>query len=343
MNRRNITALSVLCLLCLCLFFLALCTGSVSIPLSEVFSAIFRGDAALESPAVIIVRELRLPRAMTAILSGSALAVSGLLMQTFFRNPLAGPFVLGINSGASLGVAVFIFLGAYFERLFDFMPWLRQFGTASSAVIGAGLVFLVIYLASLRIGNNTTLLILGLMFGYAASGFVSLLIYFGRSEQVQGFLFWSFGSFARVNSDFIPVFSLMIISGLFLAGVTAKNMNLMLLGENYAFNLGLNVAFTRRLMIGISSLLAGLVTAYCGPVAFLGIAVPHLCRRLLLSSDHRFLVPACILCGAALALLSDIIAGWPGSHQSLPLNAVTSIFGAPVVIWVILSQNSRNN
>jgi iron complex transport system permease protein len=327
-------------LLLLACFIASLAAGSVSIPIGEVVTILSGAESARPAWDQIILN-LRLPRAITAMLTGAALAMSGLQMQTLFRNPLAGPFVLGISSGASLGVALVVLAaGAGASTLIAGMNIFGNFGLAAAASVGAGTVLGLVLSVSRRVENNMTLLILGLMFGYVSGAMVSVLIYFSASNAVQAYLIWTFGSFAGVTWSQLIVFAPLTLVGLLIGGLSTKALNALLLGETYAASLGLTVSRARFWILSSASLLAGVTTAFCGPIAFLGIAVPHLTRTLLNTSDHRILIPAVCLMGAIIALVSDLVARVPGSQITLPLNAVTAIIGAPVVVWIVLRRRN---
>ena len=329
-------------LLLLVAFGLSLSLGSVRIPLAGLFD-IFTGGEPASQAWSIIIHTIRLPKAITGVLAGAALAVSGLQMQTLFRNPLADPFVLGISAGASLGVAIVVLTaGAVGSALIAGLGFLGDLGLAFAATLGAAAVLGGVLLVSRSVSSVMTLLILGLMFGYATAAFVSILIYFSVPEQIQSYILWTFGSFGSVTWRQIPVLACAILLGLLLALLCIKPLNALLLGEDYARSMGLNVKRARLWILISASILAGATTAFCGPIAFLGLAVPHLCRSLLHTSDHRVLMPAVVCLGATLALLSDLFAHLPGSQYVLPLNAVTSLIGAPVVIWFILRRKNLN-
>jgi iron complex transport system permease protein len=323
------------------LFVLSLTLGSVSIPLKDIITVLTGGEPARASWRSIVLNH-RLPKALTASLAGAALATAGLQMQTLFRNPLAGPFVLGINAGASLGVALVVLsvgvAGGSATLLLASLGLAGDFGVVFAASAGAALVMGLVLLISRRVHGTTTLLIIGMMIGYATGAFVSVLLYFSIAEFIQVYINWTFGSFGGVTWAKMEAFAPALIAGLGIAYVLAKPLNALLLGEDYARSMGLNTRRARFWIIISASLLAGAVTAFCGPIGFIGIAVPHLCRSLLNTSDHHILMPTVTLMGAALALLADLIAGMPGSQIVLPLNAVTSLIGAPIVIWVILRQ-----
>lgn len=323
-------------LLLLGLFLLNLSLGSVAIPPAQILK-IISGAQADRLAWEHIVWEFRLPKALTAVVAGSALACSGLQMQTLFRNPLAGPFVLGISSGASLGVALVVMAGS----LLGTSLWgSSQFTIMLAATAGSALVMLLVVAVSARIRDAMTLLIIGLMFGSLAGAVVSILQFFSQAEQVQAYLIWTFGSLGgttwRELSLLVPVVAVGLLLGFFLA----KPLNALLLGEQYAESMGLSLKTARFWIIFSTSLLAGAVTAFCGPIAFVGLAVPHLTRLLIPTADHRKLLPAVMLGGAMLLLICDSLAQLPGSEQVLPINAVTSLLGAPVVIWLILKRRN---
>ncbi len=321
-------------------FILTLALGSVDIPLDQIFVVLLGGEAEKTSWTNIILK-FRLPKALTAMFAGMALGVSGLLMQTFFRNPLAGPFVLGVSSGASLGVALVVLsTGAVGGTLLAGISLSGDLLLAAAAGIGAGMTMGLVLLVSVRVRSSMTLLILGLMFGYLVSALVSLLLYFSVPERIQAYINWTFGSFGGVTWDQMPILAVVVILGLLIAVTMTKSLNALLLGENYARSLGLHMMRTRIGIVTATALLAGVVTAFCGPIGFIGIAVPHLCRSMFNTSDHRLLVPATILMGAIVALVAALIAEVPGNNLVLPLNAVTALLGAPIVIGVILRQRN---
>lgn len=317
----------------LLLFILDIILGSVSLPLSEIAGAFNDRD----SLAAKIIINFRLPRAVTSILAGAALAVSGLLMQTIFRNPLAGPYVLGISSGASLGVAV-VLLG-----FSSFIPasavkasgaWL----IAAASWMGAGAIMMLIMFISMRLKDILTVLIIGIMLSSGISAIVSIMQYFSSETMLKSYVIWTMGSLGNVDSGQLRVMALCVFAGLALALSASKMLNALLLGEAYASTLGTNLTTARILIFSSTSLLAGTVTAFCGPIGFIGIAVPHIVKFFLRTSEHRILLPASILAGSAILLLSDIISQMPGSDKILPVNAITSLTGIPVIIWVILKN-----
>ncbi|MBN2050651.1 MAG: iron ABC transporter permease, partial [Spirochaetales bacterium] len=288
-----------------------------------------------------ILFDFRLPRALTALLAGAALGVSGLFMQTLFRNPLAGPSVLGLNAGASLGVALVVLaVGANTGSLVftGGLSLLARLGITTAAVAGSFMVLLLILFVSRRVDNMMTLLILGIMFGYAANAVVSILMHFSVAERVQSYVSWSFGSFGGVSPRDLKVFLPVILFSLVSSTLFTKPLDALLLGSVYAESMGLEVRRNRRIIIFFTALLSGTVTAYCGPVTFLGIAVPHLARGIFRASEHRIILPATVFLGAAVALAADFLSHLPGTRMVLPLNAVTSLLGAPVLIWVILKE-----
>ncbi|MBC6480710.1 MAG: iron ABC transporter permease [Hormoscilla sp. GM7CHS1pb] len=329
-SDRALILLTILLGLLLTSFCLNLAMGSVRIPLAQILTILLGYQPAKATWSSIIFK-FRLPQALTAALAGAALSVSGLQMQTLFANPLAGPFVLGINAGASLGVALVV-LTVNNQGIFG------DLGLTVAASLGSTLVLLLAIAVAQRVRNSTTLLIFGLMFGYATNAIVTIALHFSITEQIQSYLRWTFGSFGGVTWSQMPIFAPTILIGLALAYLLSKNLNLLLLGESQASSLGLNLQHSRFGIIVSAAMLAGTVTAFCGPIAFLGVAVPHLCRACFQTADHRVLLPATTLMGATLAISANLIARMPGSQVALPLNAVTALIGAPVVSWVILRQ-----
>lgn len=278
-----------------------------------------------------------MPRAITAIMTGAGLSAAGLMMQTLFRNPLAGPYVLGISSGASLGVAVFL-MAAGVVSLSDSLTGFPAWGQASAAVIGALTIFFLIISIAGRVRDSVSLLIVGIMFGSLTSALVSILQYFSKPEQVQKFVIWTMGSLSSTNWNQLTVLLPFILAGLVLAVYLVKPMNALLLGENNALTVGVHIRRTRYLILISSSLMAGALTAFTGPIAFIGLAVPHLTRLLFGSTNHRIILPGSLIFGAMLLLVCDIISQVPGNNLVLPINAITSLFGAPVVLWIIAGR-----
>jgi iron complex transport system permease protein len=328
--------LLLLVLVLVLLFVVDLSLGAVAIPYQSILK-ILTGTPAENKVWEQILWEFRLPKALTALAAGSALAVSGLQMQTLFRNPLAGPFVLGISSGASLGVAFLLMAGSIGWLIVpEWIPWL----TAGAAAIGAAGVLVLIFLAALRLQDSMALLILGLMVGSLAGAVVSVLQFYSGAEKVQAYMIWTFGSLGGVTWPELQVVLPVVVVGLVLAQALAKPLNALLLGERYASSVGVSMGKVRPLILISTSLLAGSITAFCGPIAFVGLAVPHLCRLLFHISDHRLLLPVVMLGGAILLLLCDILANILAAGGALPLNAITTLFGAPVVLWLILRQRA---
>lgn len=341
LTRRPGAGLGILAVVLLLAFLADLYFGSVRLSAGELLRALF-GRSAPGSTAAKIVLIFRLPKALTALLAGSAVAISGLLMQTVFRNPLAGPFVLGINSGASLGVAVVVLAvgtgsGAIFLQSFGAGG---QVGLIFSASVGSAAVLLLVLSFSYRVRGTMTLLVLGLLLGYAVSAVVSILIQFSSADRIQTYIAWTFGSFGGVTWRELPIFAPVVAVGVAGSLMVTKQLNALLLGERYAASMGLRVRRVRMLIILLTAFLAGTVTAFCGPIAFIGVAVPHLMRSLFSTSNHRILLPAVTLMGSIAALAADIISHVPGSDLILPLNAVTALIGAPVVVWVIVRRNN---
>lgn len=319
------------------LLIINLLIGSVRIPMTEV-CRILMGDDSNEIWTNIIFSS-RLPQALTAIMAGAGLAVSGLQMQTVFRNPLAGPSVLGISNGSALGVAVVVLLsgrlgGVALSRL----GYLGDAAISVAAILGALAVMMLIMWISQKVKGNVTLLIIGVMIGYLANAIIGVLKFLSPEEDVKAFVVWGLGSFSRVSGDEMVLFVVLMCLLLPLACLLVKSMNLLLLGDRYAANLGLNIHRSRLLVIMSSGILVAIVTAYCGPIMFIGLAVPHLARAIFRSSDHRVLMPAAMLCGAALALVCNLIARMPGFEGALPVNSVTALVGAPVIAAVLFRR-----
>lgn len=328
--------LAALLALLAALLLLSLSLGSASIPFDQILSALLSGESDRRAWTSIVLK-FRLPKTLTAMLAGMALGVSGLLMQTYFRNPLAEPFVLGVSAGASLGVALVVLTsglagGALLAGLGLAGDLLLTVAAGSGAAITMGVALFV----ALRVQSSVTLLILGLMFGYLVASMVSLLLYFALPERIQAYINWTFGSFSGVTIEQLPILALFVLAGLLLSASLVKPLNALLLGEDYARSLGANLKWARIGIVVATATLVSAVTAFCGPIAFIGIAVPHLCRGLLASADHRLLLPATCLAGACVALCASLIAELPGNNLVLPLNVVTAMLGAPVVMLVVL-------
>lgn len=317
-------------------FFINLSIGSVSIPLDEIVS-VFIGNGASKETWRYILLDYRLPKAITAMLAGGGLAISGLLMQTLFRNPLAGPFVLGLSSGASLGVAILILGASAFGGFFGTLL-LSQWSLVIASGLGSFLVLLAVLAVTFRIKDTMAILIIGLMFGSVTTAVVSVLSYFSDAEQLQQYIFWSFGSLGNQSWQGVSILSLCFLTGLLLSLFSSKSLNSLLLGENYAKSMGLHIKRTTFIIILATSILAGGVTAFVGPIAFVGLAVPHLVRQFFKTANHLVLLPAVLVCGSLLMLICDTIAQLPFSAFTLPINAITSLVGAPVVIWLLVRK-----
>lgn len=318
------------------LFCISISLGSIKIPLTETLASLFTSNDSIWSE---IIWEFRLPKALTCVLTGMALASSGLMMQTLFRNPLAGPDVLGLSSGASLLVAVLILAGTSGIGVLVQLgssPW----SIALAASLGSGLVFALIIVVAQKVKDNVSLLIIGLMIGAVTSSLVLTLQFLSRSDDLQAFVIWTMGSVGSTDWIEIQVMALIIAVGTSIAVGSMKSLNALLLGENYAQSLGVKVQRSRLMIVLSTSLMSGVVTAFCGPIAFVGLAVPHLVRLLFNNSNHKILMPAVMLGGASLILVCDLISQLAGSIQVLPLNAITSLLGAPVVIWVVLRSRT---
>lgn len=324
MKRSRASILfTVLSALLLCLFVADLSTGSVAVPLRDVWAALTGGDCPATTAKIVI--NIRLVKAIVALLAGAALSVSGLQMQTLFRNPLAGPYVLGISSGASLGVALIVLAGVS-------MP----LGIAGAAWIGAALILVVISLVGRRVKDIMVILILGMMFSSGIGAVVQILQYLSRDESLKEFVIWTMGSLGDVTVGQLSILVPSVIAGLILAVMTIKPLNLLLFGEEYAVTMGLNIRRSRSMLFISTTLLAGTVTAFCGPIGFIGLAMPHVTRMLFADSDHRILLPGTILTGASVLLLCDIVS----KLFTLPINAITSLLGIPVIIWVVMSNKT---
>ena len=325
------------------LFLLNLFLGSVDIPFRSIWNILLGMD---EGESVIwqnIIWKSRVPQALTAMVAGAGLAVSGLQMQTVFRNPLAGPSVLGISSGASLGVAFVVLLsGSIGGIALSRLGFMGEIALTMAAIIGALSIMALIVYVSQKVHGNVTLLIIGVMIGYVANAVIGVLKFFSVEEDIRAYVIWGLGSFARVSGNQMMVFVCIMAVLLPLSFLLIKTLNLLLLGDSYARNLGLNIKRARLQVIACSGVLVAIVTAYCGPITFLGLAVPHLCRGIFRTSDHRILMPASLLAGAALALLCNLIARMPGFEGALPVNSVTALVGAPVVVSVLFKKR-RND
>ena len=317
-------------------FIINISLGSVSISVIDTVKVIFDSDIGQSSNSYIIWN-YRIPKALTAVLVGSGLSLSGLLMQTLFRNPLAGPYVLGISSGASLGAALLIMGSSLFSGFMTFSAF-NDIALAVASSVGSFLVLLIVLTVAIRVKDTMALLIIGLMFGSITAALVSVLSYYTKAEKLQQYVYWSFGSLGNLSWTQLAILCLCTFIGIILSILSIKSLNAFLLGENYAKSLGIQLKKSRHMIIIATGLLAGCITAFAGPIAFIGLAVPHLTRQLFHTTDHKVLIPASLCCGAVLMLICDTIAQLPGSMSVLPINAITSIFGAPVVIWLLVRK-----
>ncbi len=319
----------------------SLMLGSVKIPLTQILR-VFTGQPVEKTAWVTIVLQYRAPKVITALLAGAALSISGLQMQTLFQNPLADPYILGVSSGASLGVALIVLgTGTTGTFLLAGIGLLGDLSIAVASFIGSAIVLIFILFISQRAKTSTMMLLIGLMISYITSSFVSLLIYFSLPEKIHTYLSWTFGSFGGVTWSQIKIILPMLFIGFIVAIALTKSLNALLLGDKYAQTMGMSIKKTRFWIIISSSLLTGIITAFCGPIGFLGIAIPHIARAIFNTNDHKVLIPAVFLLGAIMAIVSDIIAQMPGQQQVLPINVVTAVLGAPVVLWVLLRNQNK--
>lgn len=340
-QKRNTILFFTLVLGLIFLFFINISLGSITIPFKEVCISLTGGQASKSTWEYIIIN-YRLPKAITAILVGMGLSISGLLMQTLFRNPLAGPYVLGLSSGASLGVA-FVLLGAGFLPPFLSTLLLSSYGIVLASSLGSLFVLLAVLLVAQRLRDTMAILIVGLMFGSLTGAIVNTLTYFSTAEQLQKFTFWTMGSLGNLSWSTIQILFTCVSIGLLLSATSIKPLNALLLGENYARSLGMNYKRTRLIIIFATSILAGSITAFAGPIAFVGLAVPHIAKLVFQTSNHLILFWSTLLFGAIIMLVCDILTQIPGTAVSLPINAVTSIFGAPIVIWLLIRKRKMMN
>ena len=341
---KHSTSFILLTLLIVVLFVLNLLLGTVSIPVRDVLSILFSPSALNPNSSTQavwsnIIWSSRVPQALTALMAGAGLAVSGLQMQTVFRNPLAGPSVLGISNGASLGVALVVLMsGSLGGMALSRLGYLGDVAMSVAAIVGALAVMGLIVWVAQRVQGNVTLLIIGVLIGYMANAIIGVLKFFSNEEDIKAYVVWGLGSFARVSGDQMVLFVVLMAILLPLSMLLVKTMNLLLLGDAYAQNLGLNLQRARTLVILSSGILVAIVTAYCGPIMFIGLAVPHLARAMFRTSDHRILMPATLLAGGVLALLCNLIARMPGFEGALPVNSVTALVGAPVIATVLFKR-----
>ncbi len=335
--RRQMAVFVLLAALGMAAAMLSLSWSSVSIPIDQVLTVLFGGEAQ-KGTWETIVMDIRLPRALTAILVGVGLGLAGLQLQTVFRNPLASPFTLGVSSGASLGVALVILVSPASAEIFSGVGGglFNNLGTVAGAAIGAAAVLVIMLLVASRVGDMVVVLLLGVVMASLIGAIVTILVFFANEQQTREFVEWGLGSFNRVRWDELPFLSASIGAALVLAILTTKPLNALLLGENYARSMGVNVKWARVVIMASASLMAGAVVAYAGPIGFLGIAIPHIARGVFGTSDHRILVPGSILVGIVIALACGILAELPNSSLNLPINAATALFGGPVAMWVLL-------
>ena len=330
-KTRHKSTIIILTIILCSVFFINISLGSVSISLKDIFLNI------IGHKENYIIQYYRLPKAFTAVLAGSGLGISGLLMQTLFRNPLAGPFVLGISSGASLGVAIVI-LGSSLAGGFLATLFISIWSIVIAASLGSFIVLLAVMIVAAKLRDTMAILIIGLMFGSITAALVSVLSYFSSAEQIQQYVFWGFGNLGNLTWHEVFIFFSIYSVGIILSMISMKNLNTLLLGENYAKSLGLNVKKSRLIIIIATCLLAGSVTAFAGPIAFIGLAIPHIARQIFNTSNHKILLPSVVIIGSIIMLICDSISQLPSSDYTLPINAITSLFGAPVVIWLLLRK-----
>lgn len=317
-------------------FLVNISLGSVSIPLEGIFAAFSGGEIEKETWRITILH-IRLPKAIAAVLVGFGLSLSGLLMQTLFRNPLSGPFVLGLSSGASLGVALLIMGASTFGGFFGTLL-MSSYSLVIAASIGSFLVLLTVMAVAYRVKDTMSILIIGLMFGSITGAIVSVLKYFSDAEELKQFMMWTLGSLGNLDNQELSILGFLIVSGIVLSIWVIKSLDAFLLGENYARSLGVNINKSRFIVIIATSLMAGSCTAFVGPIAFIGLAVPHITRLFFNTTNHKILVPSVCLIGAILMLICDSIAQVPFSETTLPINAITSMIGAPIVIWLLVRK-----
>ena len=315
-------------------FLLDLLVGSVDLSFERVFDKLISGPD--NTTTSLILFDFRLPKALSAILIGAGLSVSGVLMQSLFRNPLAGPYVLGVSSGASLAVAIYVMIGGMGVILISSSTWIL----ALSAIIGSFLVLFLVLLVAVRVRDSVSLLIIGIMIAGIASSVVSVIQFFTSPDLLQHFMIWTFGSLSDISYSQLAILFPVVLAGVITAFMMQKSLNTMLLGDNYVNVLGVSIKKLRFGIIAITGLVAGAITAFAGPIVFIGVAVPHLARSVFDTGDHRILIPATVLMGASLMLFCDIASQLPGFSTSLPINSVTSLVGAPVIIWIIIKNRS---
>ena len=336
LNSRNTILFISLTVMLVLAFFLQLLLGSVKIPFHDVITILTQKTTTNETWQNIIL-ESRLPGALAALLAGAGLSISGLQMQTLFRNPVADPYVLGISAGAGLGVAIYILAASAFGISPD-VHLLSGWGIILAASCGAVLIFLINFIISFRLNDVVAILIIGLMIGGGIIALIEILQSFSSNEALKNYVLWTFGSFKYVDNVQVVYLAIIVIAAALLSFFLSKPLNLMLLGDTYATSSGLNIRTAKIMTVLCTSILAGSITAFCGPIGFVGLAVPHVARSVFKSADHKILTPACAVIGAFICCLCNILASAPGSNYVLPVNAITSLLGAPVVVWIILKQ-----
>lgn len=339
MKTLKLSIGSLLLLLVVLMFNVSL--GSVSIPLNDIFQALFTGESSVDTWTYIIL-DYRLPKAITAIVVGSGLGISGLLMQTFFRNPLAGPYVLGLSSGAGLGVALLLMGSGLLGLSFANSLWFSKTAIILASSLGSLMVMIAVLLTSVKIKDSMALLIIGLMFASLTGAVVNLLSYFSASDELQQFVFWSLGSLGDLSWSEVSILGVFWVFGLILCLFLIKPLDALLIGESYAKSLGVNIKVLQYTTIIATCILTGSITAFAGPIAFIGLAIPHLMRLILKTNKHLIMLPAVSIGGAIVMLICDSISQLPGFDYTIPINAVTSLFGAPIVIWLILRSRQLN-
>lgn len=341
MKRVSTSLLITLVIASIALFvFINLLLGTISIPAGAIIDIIFGKGSDSEIWSNIVLKS-RLPQALTALVAGAGLSVAGLMMQTVFRNPLAGPSVLGISSGASLGVACVLLVSGVLGHALSQVGYFGEITISLAAIAGSMGVMAIIIYVSQKVKGNVTLLIIGVMIGYVANAVIGVLKFFSVEEDIRAYVIWGLGSFSKVSGDQMLVFIGIMAILIPISMLLIKTLNLMLLGDSYARNLGLNIKRSRFYVISCSGILVAIVTAYCGPIIFLGLAVPHLCRAIFQTSDHRILMPASAFVGASLALVCNLIARMPGFEGVLPVNSVTAIIGAPVIVGILFKKRKN--
>lgn len=332
--KKNRSKFIILIFLLIAAFIGDILTGNATISVKEACMALFgsSGNGIIDE----IIRNYRFPKAVTAIIAGTALSVSGLLMQTLFRNPLAGPDVLGVSAGAGLGVAILTMLSG--GALFPIVQSLGSAAQVIAAILGAAGVLLLILSVSSRIKDSITILVLGMIFGYVASSLITILQSFADPDSLKVFITWTFGSLGDVTNERLPILLTIVVIGILLTLILQKTLNSLLLGENYALSAGLNIKRARIVIITVAAVITGTVTAFTGPIAFVGVVIPHFARAFFGTVNHRTILPATILFGSILMLICDIVSQIPITNRTLPINAVTALFGAPMIVWIVLKR-----